>query len=57
MILHFQGENCMQTIQFSPLSAPAHCFAWLCIAEPCKAVCLQLKALTQPIVKPLTANS
>ncbi|CAI9585381.1 unnamed protein product [Staurois parvus] len=27
-------------------SAPAHCFVWLCIAEPYKAVCLLCKAHT-----------
>ncbi|CAI9596381.1 unnamed protein product, partial [Staurois parvus] len=37
-------------------SAPAHCFVWLCIAQPYKAVCLQLKAhTTQHTVNPLIA--
>ncbi|CAI9583757.1 unnamed protein product, partial [Staurois parvus] len=38
------------------MSAPAHCFAWLCIAEPYKAVCLQWRALTQPTAKQHTVN-
>ncbi|CAI9594672.1 unnamed protein product, partial [Staurois parvus] len=37
-------------------SAPAHCFVWLCIAEPYKAVYVELKAHTaQHIVNPLIA--
>ncbi|CAI9624231.1 unnamed protein product, partial [Staurois parvus] len=40
----------------SPLSAPAHCFVWLCIAQPYKTVCLQWKAPTQHTVKQHTVN-
>ncbi|CAI9581368.1 unnamed protein product, partial [Staurois parvus] len=31
------------------------CFAWLCIAVPYKALCLQWKALTKHTVNPLIA--
>ncbi|CAI9597792.1 unnamed protein product, partial [Staurois parvus] len=55
-ILHFQRESFIKTIKLSPLSAPAQCFVWLCIAQPYKAVCLQLKALTQHTVKQHTVN-
>ncbi|CAI9541494.1 unnamed protein product, partial [Staurois parvus] len=44
-ILHFQHTAIAETN--SPLSATAHCFVWLFIAEPYKAVCLQCKAHTQ----------
>ncbi|CAI9564276.1 unnamed protein product [Staurois parvus] len=44
-------------MRFSPLSAPAHCFVWLSIAEPYKAVCLQWKAQTQPHSETHTAHS
>ncbi|CAI9550129.1 unnamed protein product, partial [Staurois parvus] len=35
---------CCFTCLVCVLISPAHCFVWLCIAEPYKAVCLQLKA-------------
>ncbi|CAI9563581.1 unnamed protein product [Staurois parvus] len=47
----------MFTIQFSPLSAPAHCFVWLCIAGPYKAEFLQWKAQTQPHIKKHTQHT
>ncbi|CAI9548413.1 unnamed protein product, partial [Staurois parvus] len=37
-----------ETIQFSPLSAPTHCFVWLCIAEPYKAVCFTVESTHKP---------
>ncbi|CAI9560677.1 unnamed protein product, partial [Staurois parvus] len=51
----FPGERAVCK-QFSPLSAPAHCFVWLCISDPYKAVCLQLKAQTQLTVKQRRVN-
>ncbi|CAI9607038.1 unnamed protein product, partial [Staurois parvus] len=36
----FPGETPVCKQYRSLPSAPAHCFVWLCIAQPYKAVCL-----------------
>ncbi|CAI9623184.1 unnamed protein product, partial [Staurois parvus] len=58
-ILHFQGRDlCVNNTDLSPVSSCTHhCFVWLCIAEPYKAVCLQCKAHTQHIVKQHRVNT
>ncbi|CAI9602001.1 unnamed protein product, partial [Staurois parvus] len=41
VLFYYVGCVCFTV---STLLSPAHCFVWLCIAEPYKAVCLQCKA-------------
>ncbi|CAI9610341.1 unnamed protein product, partial [Staurois parvus] len=52
-----KGLTVCAVLQFAVcvLYSPAHCFVWLYIAEPHKAVCLQCKAQTQPHIKTNTA--
>ncbi|CAI9613380.1 unnamed protein product, partial [Staurois parvus] len=56
-ILHFRvGDLCVNNTDLSPLSATAHCFVLLCIAQQYKAMCWHSKAHTQHTVKQHTVN-